>query len=630
MPWRGSRGEFLVGFYFMSFLFSRTPIGVSVALLCIHGVCAAQSDEPVRSLKEVVVTATRVEQSVTDLVADVSILDRSDLDRNGAASLAEVLSRVPGFELARNGGPGSTTSVYVRGAESRFMAVYVDGVRMDSQSTGGASWEALPVAQIDRIEILRGPATAVYGSDAIGGVLQIFTRKGEGAPAPYVSIGAATYGTHQLAAGVSGGNAQWDYAINAANDYSKGFNARSPNTVNGDDDGYRLESYTGRLGLQLNEAHRLELTALSSLLDSGYDSTAKDDRNLKVLQAGGLSWKGEWTDAYRTTVSMSNSQEKYETTPTVYLTKTVLNNYLWLNEYKASAGTATLALERREDQLNNASTTPKDTEHFQNSAAVGYGWSKGGHSVQFNARHDADSVFGGVNTGAVGYGLALSEQWRATASVGTSFRAPTLFQRFSIYGSADLSAETSRNTELGLHRQSGPDSLDVTVYHNDVNNLISFVANTGTCPSNLGTGSGKGCYFNTAQARYKGITIAAKQVFEGFTLRGSLDLEDPRDVQTGKLLGRRSTHHGLLALDTHVAGWLWGTEIQAYSQRYNENANTNYLPGYVLLNLTAEKKLTKDWKLLTRIDNATDTQYQTATGYATAGRSLYVGLKWAL
>lgn len=609
---------------------ARSGVSLVLATLLGASVCA-QETPSTKTLSNVVVTATRVEQPLSDLVADVSIVDRAEIERSGAASLAEVLSRVPGFELSRTGGPGAATSVYVRGAESRFLAVYVDGVRIDSQSTGGASWEALPVAQIERLEILRGPAAAVYGSDAIGGVVQIFTRKGEGALAPYVSLGAATYGTTQVAAGVSGSDGRWDYALNAANDYSKGFNALSPSTKNGDDDGYKIESYSARLGLKINDAHRLDTNLMASALDSGYDSSAtKDDRNLKKLQAGGLTWRGQWNEAYSTTVSYSNSQDKYETRPSVYLTKTNLNSYFWQNELRQGQHLFTLGLERREDQLNNASTTPKDSEHFQNSIAGGYGWANGVHSLQFNLRHDADSVFGAVNTGALGYGYALAPQWRATGSAGTAFRAPTLYQRFSIYGSADMQAETSRNYEVGLHHAKGPNTVDLTVYYNDVSNLISFVQGQGTCAGNVGGSSlSSGCYFNTAQARYKGVTLAAKQVFDGFTLRGSLDLEDPRDVVTGKLLGRRSTHHGLLALDIHALGWFWGTELQAYSQRYNENANTNYLPGYVLLNLVAEKKLGKEWTLLTRVDNATDTQYQVANGYATAGRSLYVGVKWA-
>ncbi|MCB1258202.1 MAG: TonB-dependent receptor, partial [Microthrixaceae bacterium] len=132
-----------------------------------------------QSLPEVVVSATRSEQPITDVLADVTLVDRAEIDHLGAASVSDVLERLPGITVNRNGGLASTTNVYLRGAEGRFTAVFIDGVRIDSQSTGGASWNAIPLSQVDRIEVLRGPAAAIYGSDAMAGVIQIFTREGE-------------------------------------------------------------------------------------------------------------------------------------------------------------------------------------------------------------------------------------------------------------------------------------------------------------------------------------------------------------------------------------------------------------------------------------------------------------------
>ncbi|TXH87753.1 MAG: TonB-dependent receptor [Rhodoferax sp.] len=620
----------------MSASLSPARPGVFFLLACfLSASVLAQDTTRSRTLSDVVVTANRVEQPLSDLVSDVSIMDRAEIERTGAKAMAEILVRLPGFEYARNGGPGSTTSVYVRGAETRFLAVYVDGVRVDSQSTGGAAWEAIPASQIERIEVLRGPAAAVYGSDALGGVVQIFTRQGEGAAAPYVSMGAGTYGTTRVEAGIAGSGERLDYALNLANEYSRGFDALAPSTKNGDDDGYRLDSFSARLGWQLTPAHRLELNALASDLNSGYDTSNKDDRNLRKLQTGGLRWVAHWDDRYSTTVGWTNSQDRYETTPAVYLTKTDLSAYLWQNEWRSGGHLYTLIAERREDALNNASTTPRDTGHFQNSLAAGYGWKGGAHSVQLNVRHDADSVFGPVSTGSVGYGLALAPQWRVTASLATAFRAPTLFQRFSKYGSADMQAETSRNQEFGVHYASGPNSWDATVYQNDVSNLITFVANTGTCPGNTGGGASSGCYGNTSKARYRGLTLAARHVFEGnVALRGSLDLSDPRDASdtganAGKLLARRATHHGVLGLDVPAMGWQWSADVQAYSHRYNDAANATYMPGYVLVGIAAEKRVAKDWTLLARVDNLGNAQYQLADGYATAGRSLFVNLRWA-
>ncbi|MFZ3219597.1 MAG: TonB-dependent receptor [Rhodoferax sp.] len=591
----------------------------------------AQVASPV-VLKEVVVTATRVEQPLSDLVADVTIVDRDAIERSGVSGVSDVLRRLPGVEMVRNGGIGGTTSVYIRGSETRFTAVYVDGVRVDSQSTGGASWEGLPLAQIDRIEVLRGSAAAVYGSDSLGGVIQIFTRKGEGAFSPYVAVGAGTYGTSSLNMGFSGADGDWDYALGAAAESSRGYNSRSTATANPDDDGYRNQSGNLRVGLNVTPQQHLEGTLLYSDLTSQYDSSpTKDDLSLHLLQATGLNWKGRWSDAYSTTVSVTDTLDRYETTPSVYLSTTRLRGYLFQNEYRLGQHLITGALERREDNLNNASTAPRDTSRFQNALALGYGWHGSLHTVQLNVRQDQDSEFGAQNTGSAAWGLALTPQWRATASVGTAFRAPTLFQRFSTYGTPDLQPESSRNVEFGVRYAQGSSLFSVTTYLNRVTNLITYVSGNGSCTNGQAPvlPAFRGCYANTAEAQYRGVTFAAEHTLGAYQWHGSLDLQDPRDSITGKLLARRATHHAVIGVDTHISSWSVGADAQLSALRYDDAANTVVLPAYTVINLSAQNRVARDWTLLVRVDNATDTVYQLANTYVTPGRSLYVGLKWA-
>lgn len=584
-------------------------------------------------LSETVVTATRVPQPLSDLVADVSILDRETIERSGAVGLAEVLARVPGIEMSRNGGPGTTTNLYIRGAESRFTAVFVDGVRIDSQSTGGATWENIPLAQIDRIEVLRGPSGAVYGSDALSGVIQIFTKRGEGAFTPFVGIGFGTYGTQKVEAGFSGSDGPIDYSLGLTRQSSDGFNAR-PTAVpaqNPDTDGYTQQSFNARMGFQFSPAHRLEATALSSDLNSQYDSLAtakQDDRNIRSLQALGLNWRAEWSDIYSTRISITDSRDRYETRPTPYLSLTHLNGYLFQNEFRLGKQLLTAALERKVDQLENAGI---NRDRSQDALALGYGWTSPQHTVQLNARQDQYSEFGTQNTGSVAYGYALTPQWRATASVGTAFRAPTLFQRFGTSGLATLQPETSRNVEVGVRYTEGASSWGVVAYRNAVSNLITFERNQGSCPNNtppIAPGQTPGCYFNTAQAEYLGITFSGHQRLGDVDLRASLDVQDPRDQITGKMLTRRANQHATLGISTRINGWSLGADTQLSGLRYDDAANTTVLPGYVLLNLHAQTRVAKDWTALVRVDNATDTAYQLANTYATPGRTLYVGLKW--
>ena len=579
----------------------------------------AQTGAPA-SLGENVVTATRVAQPLTDLVADVTIVDRARIERSGATGLADMLARLPGVEFQRNGGPGTTTGLFVRGAETRFTAVYIDGVRIDSQSTGGAAWETVPLALIDRIEVLRGPAAAVYGSDALGGVIQIFTKRGENGFSPFVGIGMGTYGTRKMEAGFSGANATFDYSVGLSDEGSDGFNARTLATQNPDLDGYRNRAAHVKLGFQVNPAHRLEATYLSSDVNSQYDSSpVKDDRNLHELNTLGINWQAQWTDAWRTRLSFSDSRDRYETTPSPYLSITDLRSYLLHNEVRQGVHLFSADLERKEDHLQN---TPIDQGRSQNAVALGYGFNSAGQTVQLNVRHDQDSEFGGKATASAAYGYTFTPQWRATASVGTAFRAPTLYHRFSVYGLSTLVPESSRNTELGLRYAQGRSSFGAVAYNNQVSNLITFSA-AGTCASSFG------CYANTAQAEYAGVTFTAAHRLGDVGLNASLDLQNPRDKITGKQLARRAKEHGTLALDTRVGAWSLGAEAQLSGERFDDAANTKVLAGYALFSLSATTALAKDWSLLLRADNLADAKYETAGTYATIGRSFYVGVKWA-
>lgn len=578
--------------------------------------------QTVASLGETVVTANRTAQPLSDLVADVSVLGREDIERSGANSLPDILARVPGIEMVRNGGPGSTTSLYIRGGETRYTAVYIDGVRVDSQSTGGATWESIPLALIDRIEVLRGPASAVYGSDAMSGVIQIFTRKGEGGFSPFVSTGVGTYATRKTEAGFSGSQGAFDYALGFGDESSKGFNARPIAGQNGDDDGYNRQSANARLGWQITRTQRVEATSLSSNMNSQYDASAKDDKNLHQLQTLGLNWQSQWTDAYSTRLTVTDTRARYETEPSPYKTITQLRGYLLQNEFHVGPQLFTAALERREDALENGPTSPISAARSQNGLALGYGYSNKPHSVQLQARQDQDSEFGQQNNGSLAYGYALTPQWRLTASAGTAFRAPTLYQRFSQYGVATLKPESSRNLELGARLSEGGNNWGVVVYRNMVDNLITF-SSPGPCASSTG------CYANTAQAEYKGVTFSGQQRVQDVNLRASLDIQDPRDSGTGLMLARRSSQHGTLGVDTRQGRWTYGAESQLSGARYDNAANTTVLPAYALFNLYAKASVARDWSVLVRVDNATDAQYQLANTYATAGRSLFVSLTWA-
>ena len=595
------------------------------ASLSFSAVYAQLTPADVPTLSPIVVTATRVPQPLADLVADVTIIDRATIQRSGETGVADVLARVPGIQISRPGNVGSPTSVFLRGAESRYTAVFIDGVRVDSQSTGGASWQTIPLAQIDRIEVLRGPAAAVYGSDAIGGVIQLFTRKGDGALTPSIGVGIGTYNTKKVDAALSGSSGAIDYSLGFARETSTGFDSQSGTTHNPDKDGYHSESANAKLGLQISKAQRVELSALTSDVNSQYDAYGfnparpVDDHSRLKLTAVGLNWLSQWSDTYSSRLSVTDSRDRYETTPSYYLTETNLRSYLFQNKFQLGEHLLTATLERREDHLSN---TPINANRSQDALALGYGWTNQRHTLQINLRRDQDSAFGGYTTGSAAYGFALSPQWRATAAAGTAFRAPTLYQLFSEYGVSTLQPETSRNLELGLRYAQGTSRFSFVAYRNLVSNLISFGA-AGPCASSYG------CYTNTAQAEYTGITVSGGQQVGQVNLHASLDLQDPRNLATGNLLARRARQYGTFGADTRVAAWTVGTEAQFSGYRYDNAANTTRLGGYSLINLYASTSLSKDWTFLARVNNLTDKNYQLANTYTTPGRTFYTGVRWA-
>lgn len=599
------------------------------ALACLLSSAALAQPAPADSLPTVVVTATRMAQPLSEVLADVSVLDRAAIERSGASGVADLLARLPGIEFARNGGPGTSTSVFVRGGETRHTAVYIDGVRVDSQSTGGAAWEQIPLDQIERIEVLRGPAAAVYGSDAVAGVVQLFTRRGDGSARVGAALGVGSWQTRTGQVHASGAAGNLDYALSASHARSDGFNARVAPTANPDADGWQRRAVQARLGWQLQPGHRLDATALASRLRAQYDgSLANDDVASQTLDTATLAWSGRWSEASATRAQLGRSRNTYETRPSFYRTETTLDNLLLQHELRMAEGQRLAAtLERREDRLHNpaASASARDLDGRRTQDALALAWLAdfGAQALQLHARHDRDSEFGDHGTGSLAWGWRFAPQWRLSASAATSFRAPTLYQRFSEYGVASLVPESGRNVEIGLRWSAGGSEWGATLWRNRVNDLIAFGA-AGPCASSFG------CYANVARARYEGVTLSGRQRWGDVALRASVDWHDPRNLDTDKLLARRARQLATLGADTTLDGWVLGLEAQAAGARFDDAANTRRLGGYGLLNLRIGRALMPGLLLEGRIDNLADKVYELARTYATPGRNAQLTLRWAL
>lgn len=589
-----------------------------------------------KGLDPVFVTATRSPQALSQVLADATVITRADIERQAFGGLADLLRSQACFEMVRNGNPGANTSLFVRGAETRHTKVLIDGVPYDSQRTDGASWQSLPLAQIERIEIVRGAASAIYGSDAIGGVVQIFTRKGEGAPLLELGVGGGNNGLAKLDASISGLNGIFDYALSVASERSDGFNTRPVIGDPGyspDIDGYRSRSVSLRLGAQLNKAHRVDLIGMDSHINSQYDASAKpkvDDRNINAARALRAAWTAQWSPALDTSFSVGESTDNYETKPSVYQTETRTRSIALSAGLKLGGGQLNGSLERREDKLLNTSVTGGKADRHQDAVGLGYLWSAGPLSLQAHARHDSDSEFGSSNNGTLAAGYQLTPQWRLLSSYGTAFKAPSLYQRFSEFGKPDLKPEEGKNAEIGLHFTQGVHGASLTAYRNLVDNLIVFVSGPGACASRVG------CYDNIGQARLQGLSLKGNTALGAVRLSGSLDLQSPKDVTEfaghknyGKVLARRAKTHGSLRAETDVAGWALGAQILASGKRTDNLNNGIQLGGYATLDLDAQYSLNQQLRLQLKLDNAFDRKYETARGYANAPFQFFVGLRYS-
>jgi vitamin B12 transporter len=613
----------------MSFPVSRQAAALSLAFAA----AASAHADPI--LDTVIVTANRTPQRAEDVIPDTVIITSEEIARAGAGSVADVLRRQRGIEIARNGGAGTNTTVFLRGANSNQVVVLVDGVRIGSATTGAASWNAIPLSSIDHIEIVYGPLSSLYGADAIGGVVQIFTKKSAGAPMFSASAGGGTYGTSQYDASVTGstgGEHSVTYALSGAREESDGFSSTRPgsSSYNPDDDGYTRNSVNGRIALRLAEGHEIGAQFLQSRLSAQYDSGKSDfdAHNIQEVDSYAVFLNDRFLPNWRSSVQVARSEDKLGSfTGTAPSGTSQLNTrqdeFTWQNTFDIAGDTLQVLAGHRKEKVLSSSIKDINRTRITNAVAASYDLRRGSHLLDVSARND-HSEYGGKTTGALGYGYEFTQDLRATASYGTSFRAPTFNELYYPgYGLTSNKPERGRNAEAGVqYRVAGVD-LQANYYRNRLTDMIVSVT---PCPGRPG-GS---CAYNVDHALLEGLTLAASTRIGNLDLRASADLQDPRDETTGKQLARRARRHASFAADYTVDQVDAGVEMQASGRRFDDAANANRLGGYGLLNLYTTWHMTRDWSLLVRVDNAADKHYDLARNYGTSGRTWFAGIRYGV
>lgn len=605
------------------------------------------------NLDDVVVTASRVQQSRASVVADVTVIDRETIERAGASSFTDLLRLQPGVQVVSSGGAGTASSIFLRGTNDQHLVVLIDGLRVSSATLGATAFENIPLSQIDKIEILRGPASSLYGADAIGGVIQIFTRKGEaGKPLAHAALGLGSYDTKTAEAGVSGGYGNLRYGINLSSFDTDSFSAKRirNNAFDKDNDGYRNLSASAYLDLTVKSGHTLGLQFFESKGHNNFDN-AYDNYGNQTLQSYAFTSKNQFTDFWHSTFKLgmgiddSDSHAKPNTTvssssynPTgISEYRTEQQQLTWQNDFNLPIGTLMLAYERLEQNVDSQTNlkTKYKKERNDDSFLAGYLADIGNHSLQLSARENHNTQFGTYTTGGIGYGYRFSPAWRVTANYGKAFKAPTFNQLYyPNFGDPNLKPEKSDNVEASMKYAGNDVAAGITLFENRIRNLIEFsgAATTGCTFAGF-------CPVNVGKAKIQGATLDGSwNITDALLLSGNLTIQSPRSEQTDELLVRRGNRYGTINL-LHTLGDLqWGAEITGASTRYNDASNTKVMQGYALVNLTANYRLSQEWKLEARANNIFDKNYVLAyTGntassvpYNTAGSNLFVGLRYQM
>ncbi len=574
-------------------------------------------------LKETVVTATRSESRANALMSDVTVITRDDIERGTGRTVAELLARVAGLQMSANGGLGKASSLFVRGTESRHVLLLVDGVRYGSATAGQANFDNIALESIERIEVLKGPASALYGSDAVGGVIQIFTRKGTPGLHPYASVTLGSAARREVSAGLSGGTADVGYNLGVQNLREKGFSATNPqvafNSFNPDADGFWQSSVNASVDWKFAPGWKADARVFRAKGSTQFDNgpSAFDAKTDTVSKVYGLGVEGQLTGAWKTRLALGKSEDLSTSfssaAPSVF--NTAQDQWTWLNEIATPLGKLVAGYERVVQKVGGTTTYSVDTR-TTNSWLAGLNGAAGAHSWQINVRRDQDSQFGDATTGLAGYGFKFTPNWRAHAAYGTSFKAPTFNQLYFVSpffnGNPSTQPEYGRSSELGLAYTAGADEVRLTHFANRIKGFI----NATTVVTNV------------PYARIEGWTLAYEGQRDAWTWRAALDWLDARNELTDLKLPRRADRQLTAAVDYSWGAWKFGTTLLAASQRFDNAANTVPLGGYATVDIHADYALAKDWSVQARINNLGDKPYETAAGYNQPGRSAYVTVRY--
>jgi len=572
------------------------------------------------------VTATRTARTADETLASVTVITREDIEKSQAKEVVQLMDGLPGVSFTSYGGYGKTTSLNLRGTNASQVLVLVDGVRVGSATLGEPAWQHIPLSQVERIEVVRGPVSHLYGSDAIGGVVQIFTRKGAKGTHIDGEIGYGTYNTFNGNLGLSGGTDSTRYSLRLTHLDTEGFDSTVGN--NPDKDGYRNTSLSGNLSHSFGNGAKLQFTgsrAEGNNQYDGFDPSVDYDEdfvqqalNLKLLYS-----PAAWWDVSLSAGESRDESEGYADGARAFVFETRRPQASWQNDFMVSDdGVLTAGLDFLKDEVDGT-TEYSETTRDNYGIFAQYQDRYGSGDINVGLRHDDNESFGGHTTGNLALGYDANDSLRLIASYGTAFKAPTFNDLYyqdpwGSNGNPDLEPEESSSFEVGLEGTQAWGGWSLRGYRTDIDNLIQWVqiAPWTWQPQNI------------SSARIDGLETALTARLAGWNFVGSLTFLDPRDRTTGNLLPGRSKRALRLDTDRRFGDTGVGATLRAHSYRYDDVANNVRLSGYGLLDLRLAQHLAKGWSVRAQVKNLFDKDYQTRSGYNEPGREIFVSLAY--
>ena len=615
---------------------------LSVLSLAVAASVQAQGIE----VNPVVVSASRMEQPLSEVLSSVSVITRADIDKSQAASLADLLQGEAGFEFGRNGGPGATTSFFLRGQNSSNVAVMVDGVRVQPDSVGSLTQTDMPLSQIERVEILRGASGALYGDAAVGGVINIYTRNGKGEMTPYGSVSYGAYNTRDASVGYGGEVDGRSLDLNVGTTKSDGFSTmnklQNPNT-NPADNGYSKNNASLRLEDKLSSSLKLGIRLATVRGEASFD---KNDANEYLFKTTNDTYsvyaRKQVNEVWFSTLDLTHSESKYEdlkngnpypinssTTSSTYLNGKQ-NALRWGNVYEISSShKAVFGVDVLKDSYDTSGyygyNIDRDTKGYYSGLTSKFD----ALTLQANLRRDqiglnsttqdasSQSSIGATST-LLGMGYQLNPVWRLMGSVSTGFRAPTAYD---ISTNVSVKQEEFKSEEAGIVYADANSYGRLVYFKTDTRNAIIYGSSFPWPALNIG------------EAKNSGFEAAYRTGWRGHSIKASVVIQDPWNVTDNKALERRARQYGSLDISRPFGAYEVGSRVFVSGARHD----TNYIPypsqsvtlaGYSTWAFYASRKIDNEWTARVKLENALDRQYQLAYGYNTPGRGIYATLQY--